>query len=284
MTQNKNLPIRNKILSVQSRLVCGYVGSNIAELAIQLNGFDVIAFPSVLFATHTGISRIYGKTISKELFDELIAGIKVINVLKDVNNIITGYIGTADVIESLAEFIIEIKKEYTDRLYICDPVMGDFDQGMYVSEEVAEAIIKKLIPISDILTPNFYELKRLLNTDANTIDEILSRISNDSVLSTKRIIITGCILDDTKSNTIDILIIEGGNIERLSSPKIDIAMVGAGDLFTAVVSINMAKGKSLLESAKQAVDILHKSLVYAHQNNIKEMNSQCLLKSFELIK
>lgn len=282
MKQNSKLPLKKKILSIQSRLVSGYVGNNIAELAIQLHGFDVIAFPSVLFATHTGISKIYGKTISKDLFDELIEGIKVINVIKDINNMITGYIGTPSIIQSAASFIKKIKEEYPDRLYICDPVMGDFDQGMYVSEEVADAISKDLIPISDVMTPNHYELKRLLNSSADSVDLILDKVNNDKVLSTKKIIVTGCILIDTPADVIDILIIEDGKIERISSPKVDITMVGAGDLFTAIVSVSLANGDGIIKAAETASSVLYKALLYSNEKGLSEMNSECLLQTFNL--
>ncbi len=277
MRQDLSLGFRKKILSIQSRLVCGYVGNNIAELAIQLHGLDVIAFPSVLFSTHTGISKIYGSATSKILFDELVEGIKVINVVKDINNIITGYIGTSEIVESSAEFIKYIKDQYPDRLYICDPVMGDFDQGMYVSEDIEKAISEYLIPLADIMTPNHYELKRLLSNDADTVDSIVDSINKNPNFSEKRIIVTGCILKDTPEDIIDILIVQNGSAERISSPKIDIAMVGAGDLFTAIISTQLAKGDNLLQAAKVAADVLQRTLLYSKERGSNEMNSDCLL-------
>lgn len=281
MNQETGTGSRRKILSIQSRLVCGYVGNNIAELAIQLYGLDVISFPTVLFSTHTGISRIYGSAINKPLFDELIEGIKAINVIKDINNMITGYIGAPEIVESSASFIKHIKEQFPDRLYICDPVMGDFDQGMYVSDEVAESIEQHLLPISDILTPNHYELKRLLLSDADTIDSILEAVMSHPVLSSKKIVVTGCILKDTPVDVVDMLVIQDDRIERVSSPKVDIAMVGAGDLFTAVVSVQMAKGADLLKATHVASEILYSSLIYSKERNCREMNSECLLNCIE---
>lgn len=277
-----DLGFRRKILSIQSRLVCGYVGNNIAELAIQLHGLDVIAFPSVLFSTHTGISRIYGSATPKALFDELVEGIKAIHVIKDVNNIITGYIGTPEIVESSAQFIKHIKEQFPDRLYICDPVMGDFDQGMYVSEDVEKAISEYLIPIADIMTPNHYELKRLLVSDADTVESILGAVSAHPLLSAKRIVVTGCILSDTPSNMIDMLVIQNGKAERISSPKIDIAMVGAGDLFTAIIAIQSAKGADLLQATRTASETLYRVLAYSKERGTMEMNSDCLLHCLNL--
>lgn len=277
-----DLGFRKKILSIQSRLVCGYVGNNIAELAIQLYGLDVIAFPSVLFSTHTGISRIYGSATSKALFDELVEGIKAINVLKDVNNIITGYIGTAEIVESSAQFIKHIKDQYPDRLYICDPVMGDFDQGMYVSEEVEKSISEYLIPLADVMTPNHYELKRLLKSDADTVDSILEAVVANPLLSEKKIIVTGCILKDTPADIIDMLVIQNGHADRISSPKLDIAMVGAGDLFTAIISVQLAKGADLLRATELASESLYRALVYSKERGVMEMNSECLLHCLNL--
>lgn len=278
MVKGSVIRAKSKIISIQSRLVCGYVGNNIAELAVQLHGLDVISFPTVLFSTHTGISRIYGSTLSKELFDELIDGIKAIDVVKDVANIITGYIGTPEIVHSSALLIKEMKETYPDLLYICDPVMGDFDQGMYVSEAVADALYTQLIPLSDIITPNHYELKRLLKIEENTISAIIEGLKKDPLLVSKKIVATGCILEDTPAGSIESILIVDGQIHRVPSHKVDLAMVGAGDLFTAVVAAQMARGKDLFDAVSVASDILYKALIYSKEHNKNEMNSQCLLQ------
>ena len=102
--------MKDKILSIQSKVVYGYVGNNIAELAIQLHGLDIISFPTVYLSAHTGHRPIHGKAVSKDLFDDLIAGIEAIDVLGTTSCVVTGYIGSEDILLSSSEFIQRIKK------------------------------------------------------------------------------------------------------------------------------------------------------------------------------
>ena len=135
----KQIENKSKIISIQSRLVFGHVGSNIAEMAISLHGLDIVSLPTVLFSTHTGFTPVYGASISKNLFDDLIIGIEAIDIIKDSFGIISGYIANPEIVKSSSSFISKTRKAYPEMLYICDPVMGD-NGGLYVPEEVARCM------------------------------------------------------------------------------------------------------------------------------------------------
>ncbi|MFR9166711.1 MAG: pyridoxal kinase [Dysgonomonas sp.] len=270
--------MKNKILSIQSKLVYGYVGSNIAEIAIQLHGLDVISFPTVLLATHTGHKPVYGKAIAKNDFDELVKGIEAIGVIKDVSCLITGYIGTEDVLLSASEFVKRIKESYPDIPYICDPVMGDFDQGLYVPAVVAENVQNYLIPLADILTPNFFELKHILGCEPNTIEDLLSAVNKKPFLSDKILVATSCNLEDTPSDKIETIVIRNGQAERIYSKRIDLETTGTGDLFTALLASHIAMGDEICAAVKKASDIISHCLGYISQKGLKEMNAACLVK------
>ena len=46
---------------------------------------------------------------------------------------------------------------------VLDPVIGDYQKGLYVSQETARAIREKLLPIAQIIVPNRFEAEVLLN-------------------------------------------------------------------------------------------------------------------------
>ena len=270
--------MKDKILSIQSKVVYGYVGNNMAELAIQLHGLDVISFPTVYLSAHTGHRPIHGKAISKELFDDLIAGIEAIDVLDSTACVITGYIGSEDILFSSSEFVQRIKKAFPHKLYICDPVMGDMSTGLYVPDSVAEKLISTLIPYCDILTPNQFELEYILQQKINTITEIIDLIKLSPLLSKKTSVATGCHLRDTPQGQIETIIIRGEDIERICSPKIDIDTVGTGDLFTAIFVSQLAKGTNIVSAATKASETISNILAYITRKGMSEMNAECLLR------
>lgn len=270
--------MRDKILSIQSKLVYGYVGNNIAELAIQLHGLDVIALPTVYLAAHTGHQPSYGTKIDKKLFDDLIIGIENLNILDSVAHIVTGYIGAESIIDSTVGFVNKIKSENSDRLYICDPVMGD-DEGLYIAENLAQKIIDTLLPVCDIMTPNHFEFEYIIGKKARTVDEVMEAIALHSILKDKIIIITSCDLKDTPQGKIKSMVIAKGKYKCIITDKVNIDTTGTGDLFAAVTASQLALGKDVVEAATIAANMVSKALKYTSDHQLEEMNAKSILSS-----
>ena len=270
--------MRDKILSIQSKLVYGYVGNNIAELAIQLHGLDVIALPTVYLSAHTGHQPVYGTRIEKKLFDDLITGIKNLDILGQVAHMVTGYIGAEEIVDSTANLISEIKSKRSDRLYVCDPVMGD-DEGLYIAEDLAQKIIAKLLPLCDIMTPNHFEFEYIIGKKARSVDEILEAVSTHPILKNKTIIITSCDLDNTPEGKIQSLIVTEGEYHSILSDKVDMVTTGTGDLFAAVTTSQLAMGRGIVSSATTAAQVVTQALSYTAQHGNAEMNAKSILQS-----
>lgn len=270
--------MKDKILSIQSKLVYGYVGSNIAELAIQLQGLDVIAFPTVLLSAHTGHQPIHGMKIPKDLFDDLILGVEALDMMDSVANVISGYIGSQEVLASVVDYMSKIKAQHPDKLYICDPVMGD-DEGLYLDEKLAQRMIETLLPVCDITTPNHFEFEYIVGQKTRSEEAIINAITDHEILRDKIVIVTSCRLDDTPEDEIETLIVKGENCKRISAKRIDIDTTGTGDLFTAITASQLAQGKDIISAVSEATQIIKRALDYTVEMGNVEMNAACLLKS-----
>lgn len=272
--------MKDKILSIQSKLVYGYVGSNIAELAIQLHGLDVIAFPTVLLSAHTGHQPVHGMKIDKPLFEDLLAGIDNLKMMDSVINIITGYIGDKDVVVSAADYIKRIKTEFPDKMYICDPVMGD-DEGLYVDEKLADAIVNNLLPLCDVLTPNHFEFEHIVGCKARTESDIIAAIGGHKILREKIILITSCRLVDTADDDIETLIVKGENCKRIAAKRIDLDTTGTGDLFTAFTASQLAMGRDIVTAVTESMQFIKRALDYTVEVGNVEMNAASLVRSMK---
>lgn len=271
----------NKILSIQSKLVYGYVGSNIAELAVQLHGLDIIAFPTVYLAAHTGHQPSYGMRVDQKLFDDLIKGIKSLDVLASVAHIITGYIGSEGIIESSHRFIKEIKEAYPEKLFICDPVMGDND-GLYIDEQLANAIVTKLLPLCDIMTPNHFEFEYIVGKKTRTKKAIAEAIANHPILKEKIVIITSCQLPNIADGKIETLIVQQGVCQSVFADRVEINTTGTGDLFAAIVASQLALGKDTSAAVKQATQVVKQALSYVAEVGLPEMNAKSILQAMAI--
>lgn len=149
------MQVKNKkTIVIHSKVAYGYVGSNTTSLVLQLAGQDVISVPTVILSNRYGLPTVGGGLMPLALFQDVLDGILKLNILDEVSSIVTGYIGSAELVVGTARFIQEIKKSHPEILYVCDPVMGDQPQGLYVNAEVPQALVEHLLPLADIVTPN----------------------------------------------------------------------------------------------------------------------------------
>lgn len=274
----------DKIISIQSRLVYGYVGSNVAELAIQMQGLDTIVFPTVLLSAHSGHQPMHGTAISKDLFDDLVQGIKEIDVLDSTACVTSGYIRTEELVDSIVDFVKQIKSNYPDKTYVCDPVMGDIDTGLYIPENVAAKMISSLLPLCSYMTPNFFELQYITGREIATLEDLIFAVKNTPLLQGKTVVATSCHLNDTEDATIETILIDENRVERVKTSKASIDTVGTGDLFTALFSSQLAKGVDPVDAVRVASAKISDILHYMEDKGLEEMNASCLLaaKLYEL--
>jgi pyridoxine kinase len=142
-----------KILAISSQVIYGPVGLNAIVPALQAEGHDVLALPTVLLSNHPGHGKPAGGAIE---IDPLIKVLENLEALKSLDAVITGYFASSQQVEIAADLIARLRPS----IILIDPVLGDHGR-LYVGQSVAEAIRDKLIPLATIITPNAFELSWL---------------------------------------------------------------------------------------------------------------------------
>merc|ERR1712223_449247 len=151
----------NRILSIQSHVVSGYVGNKSATFPLQLLGFEVDAINSVQFSNHTGYSKgVRGQVLNDQQLAELIEGLKQ-NNLDNYSHIINGYIGSDGFLKQLKSTVEHLKKKNPNLIYVCDPVMGDTEPGWYVPQSLLPIYRDEILPLADVCVPNQSEAQLL---------------------------------------------------------------------------------------------------------------------------
>lgn len=245
-----------KTLVIHSSVAHGFVGSNVTSFLLQLNGIETITIPTVLYSNHLGHDIYGGGVIPNKLFHEVISGIANFGILPSIERIITGYLGTIEQIELTESLIKKIKSINPNVQYICDPVMGD-TEGLYVSEDIPKALQELLIPLADILTPNAFEFTQLCKT---TIEENLIKEAATSTfdLFRQKVIITGC--SHSKSPELITYLLDKEQLIRYINPEIDVHPAGTGELFTALLSLQLHTKTPIERAIEIANSILEKTL------------------------
>ncbi len=162
-----------RVLSISSQTVFGPVGNSVAVPALQSQGHDVLALPTVLLSHHPGHGPPVTQPNSADFLSRAIDDLERLGELARIDAVMTGYFASADQVQVVAGAIAAIKAANPQAMILVDPVMGD-DGKLYVKETVAVAIRDQLMPLATIATPNHFELGWLTGRESSNSAEVLS--------------------------------------------------------------------------------------------------------------
>jgi pyridoxine kinase len=243
-----------RVLSIQSHVVHGYVGNKAAVFPLQLLGFDVDVINSVQFSNHTGyLKKWEGDVLNGSELDNLLVGLERNDLLKNTQHLLTGYIGSESFLRSVIRVLKTMKKHNANVRYICDPVFGD-NGKLYVPAELVGIYKKDVIPLSNIVTPNQFEVEQLTGITVNTMEDAIKATNALHQVGPEIVVITSMLLQG-KKDTISILASqrlrsEDGTSEDhlwcIETPVLDGSYTGTGDVTAALILAWSAKDPSNL--------------------------------------
>lgn len=272
------------LLSIQSHVSHGYVGGRAATFPLQYLGWDIDNINTVNFSNHTGYGHFEGSAIKPEELTALFKGLSDIKCAYDV--IVSGYIPSADLIDILAEEVVNLKRINPDTMYICDTVMGDLGH-LYVDDSCVQAYRRLLSNgIANVITPNQFELELLYGspvTDEQTLREALSFMHDKynirhvvvssldaAVLNQDGLGLIYCVVssnESTPSNGIGATT----SLQAFVIPEIKSYFTGVGDLFTALLADKLyACPHDISRAVNQVLTIMSNVLKLTHQLGVEE--------------
>ncbi len=222
------------LLTVQSHVVYGHVGNSAAVFPLQRLGCEVWPIHTVQFSSHAGYPGWRGRVFDAALIDECVAGLQAIGVLARCDGVISGYLGKAEIGEAALRAYASVKAARPRAAYSCDPVIGDEGRGVYVDVGVAEFLRERALPAATALTPNAFELSWLTGRPVGNLDEAQAALALLRAQGPQVILVTSLRLADTPADTLDMIACDGAEFWRLRTPKLPIAVNGAGDLVAAL--------------------------------------------------
>jgi len=245
------------ILSIQSHVVYGHVGNSAAVFPLQRLGREVWPLMTVEFSSHAGYAGWRGRAFDAGLIDECVAGLQAIGALPRCAGLITGYIGKPEIGEAALRALSTIRAANSAAAYACDPVIGDVGRGSYVAAGVGEFFRERALPLATIATPNAFELEWLtgerpggLAAARRAIDALRKR--GPRVVAAKSLM-----LDDAPADALDMLAGDETGCWRLRTPKLPIAVNGAGDLFAALFFHHWLETRATPEALSWAASSVH---------------------------
>ncbi|MGX7023224.1 bifunctional hydroxymethylpyrimidine kinase/phosphomethylpyrimidine kinase [Vagococcus hydrophili] len=159
-----------------------------------------------------------------------------------------GLLGSLEVIDLIEEKVISLKQQHV----VLDPVMAVKTNKDVLQPELVNEMIKRLIPLADIVTPNLVEAQILSGLSVIETEEQMKEAAQSIYdLGPKSVVIKGG--SRFPSETATDLFYDGTEFHFIHKPKIITKTNhGAGCSFAAAITAGLAKGLSLYESVTLA--------------------------------
>jgi len=240
------------ILSIQSHVAYGHVGNAAATFPLQRIGVEVWPVHTVQFSNHTGYGAWTGRVFEASLITEVVQGIAARDALPRCDGVLSGYMGSAETGAAILDAVAQVRAANPRARYCCDPVLGDVGRGVFVRPGIPEFMRRSAVPAADVITPNQFELDLLSGQGSASRRDALAAIDAVHKLGPKAILVTSLHTDETPPDAIDLVASDPSGRFRVRTPKLPIAVNGAGDAIAALFFAHYLRNGSVAEALSRA--------------------------------
>lgn len=174
----------------------------------------------------------------------------------DINAAKTGMVADSKVMNVVADNL----EKYDFGKIVIDPVISTKHGNTLMDDRSYDTFIKRLVPLADVITPNYYEQKKLTGLELNDIDEVKKGAHILQKMGAKNVLMKGR-HDGSEDEVTDILLTENGEFHTFTKPYFKTNRVnGTGDTLSAVIAAELAKGTDLLKAVKIAKDFTYDAI------------------------
>ena len=244
------------LLSIQSHVTYGHVGNAAAVFPLQRLGVEVWPVHTVQFSNHPGYGDWRGQVFDAELIRDLVAGIAQRGVLNECDGVLSGYMGGADIGAAILDAVAAVKRANPAARYCCDPVIGDVGRGVFVREGIPEFMRAQAVPAADVITPNQFELDYLSGRASATLIDARDAVKAVHDLGPRAILVTSLHTQETPADAIDLLASDASGCFRLRTPKLPLAVNGAGDAIAALFFAHYLRGGGIDQALSRAASAI----------------------------
>jgi pyridoxine kinase len=248
------------LLSFQSKVVLGHVGHSAATLLLQRLGHEVWAVDTVCFSNHPGYGRYGGRVTPADEVAALASGLEAIGAYASCAAVASGYLGSAANGAAMLEAVARVKRANPKAFYVCDPVMGDRNHGLYVSVELPRFFKEVALPKADLATPNAFELEELTGRPVRSLEEGLRAADELRALGPATVVVTGIEIERSMAT----VAVSPEGAWAVKTPRLRYGAFGTGDAFAALLLGRILNGVPLPDALALAVGGMY-ALIEASQ-------------------
>ncbi|MDN6028722.1 MAG: bifunctional hydroxymethylpyrimidine kinase/phosphomethylpyrimidine kinase [Lactobacillus sp.] len=170
----------------------------------------------------------------------------------------TGMLANQAVIDCVADNLLK----YDMGPIVIDPVIITKHGATLLDEHAYQTFLTRLVPLATIITPNFYEQEKLTGAHMDSEQAIIAGAKKLQGMGAKNVLMKGK-HDGQQASVRDYLLLANGTSEWLTRPYVATSRVnGTGDTLSAVITAELAKGATLLDSVRIAKHFTYEAIAH----------------------
>ncbi len=229
------------------------------------------ALPTAIFSNHTGYEDFFFDDYTEQMRSYYEKWQKLHLTF---DGIYTGFLGSVRQVGIVEDFIAAFRRK--DMVIVVDPVMGDNGRRYATIDDALCDELRKLLPLSTIITPNLTEACILSGVSyregefcAEDLSDIADRLQK---MGASDLVITG-IAD--KNEICDYIRTREGDSVLLRQPVSGTPHAGTGDVFASVIAADAVNGVKLQDSVKKASDFVGRAIALSDKMQIPAQDGVC---------
>lgn len=258
------------VMSIQSSVVYGHVGSTAATLPLQRLGFDVWALPTVIYSSHAGYPGVRGRRTPVSTLRELLAGLEALGRLDSCEAVLSGYLGRPEAWSFVLEALAAVRARRPGAWYVCDPVLGD-EGELYVPSELVRTFREQAVPRADLLVPNRFELEWLVDRPVANVAEAVAAARELHQAGAREVVVKGLVLEHEGRPMQHVVGLDAEGAWLARAPHVAQFWSGAGDVFTALLTGMRLSPIPLGDAVARATALMHALIARTHELGAPEL-------------
>ncbi|WP_352399714.1 bifunctional hydroxymethylpyrimidine kinase/phosphomethylpyrimidine kinase [Anaerotignum sp.] len=240
------------VLTIAGSDTCGGAG-----IQADLKTFSAQGTYGMSVITAVTVQNTQGVFGCQDITPEIIRG-QIDAIYSDilVSAVKIGMVSQIDTIHAIADKL----QEYHATNVVVDPVMISKSGFDLMQPEAKDTLIKRLIPLAFVVTPNLPEAEVITGLKINDLPsmELAARVIHQ--MGAKNVLIKGGHLEDDATD----LLFDGEKIIALHSDRIETKNThGTGCTLSSAIAANLAKGKSVEEAVRIAKEYITVAIEHA---------------------
>ncbi|MCX7950714.1 MAG: bifunctional hydroxymethylpyrimidine kinase/phosphomethylpyrimidine kinase [Clostridiales bacterium] len=238
-----------KVLTIAGSDSCGGAGIQADLKAFSAHlvyGMSVIT--SVTAQNTQGVIDAFD--LPAEMIQKQIAAI-FDDILVDAVKI--GMLSSSEIISCVSKSL----KYYNAKNIILDPVMISKSGFKLLKDEAIESLIKNLIPMCTLITPNIHEASLIAQMKIEDVEDMKIACKRIYDLGAKNVLVKGGHLND---DAIDVLF-DGGKYFKFKGTRVETKNThGTGCTLSSAIASNLALGFGIVESILKAKNYIQNAI------------------------